>query len=213
MPWATIVGVVGHVSKTDLAGEDVKGKYYFSLYQSPQPVATLIARTPRSRAAGRAIREAVRAWIDAAGFANQVAARYGRQFARAAPLCGDRAGSLRRHGAADGRDRAIRRHQLRRDAADAGNGSADGAGRRAAEILRMVLGQGMRLACGGAAIGLVVSLISSRLLRNQLFHVSSFDPLTFALMAAVLIGAALAASYIPARRATRVDPMVALRHE
>jgi putative ABC transport system permease protein len=71
----------------------------------------------------------------------------------------------------------------------------------------------MRLACVGAAIGLVVSLISSRLLRNQLFGVSSFDPLTFALMAAMLIGAALAASYIPAHRATRVDPVVALRYE
>jgi putative ABC transport system permease protein len=71
----------------------------------------------------------------------------------------------------------------------------------------------MRLACAGAAIGLVVSLISSRLLRSQLFGVSSFDPLTFVLMAGVLIGAAFAASYIPARRATRVDPMVALRYE
>jgi putative ABC transport system permease protein len=81
------------------------------------------------------------------------------------------------------------------------------------EILRLVLGQGMRLACAGAGIGLAVSLIASRLLRNELFRVSSFDPLTFALMAAVLIGAALAASYIPARRATRVDPMVALRYE
>jgi putative ABC transport system permease protein len=76
-----------------------------------------------------------------------------------------------------------------------------------------VLGQGMRLACTGAGIGLLVSLIASRLLRNQLFQVSSFDPLTFALMAAVLIGAALAASYLPARRATRVDPIVALRYE
>jgi putative ABC transport system permease protein len=71
----------------------------------------------------------------------------------------------------------------------------------------------MRLAGAGAAIGLVVALIASRLLRNELFHVSSFDPPTFALMAAVLIGAALLASYIPARRATRVDPMVALRYE
>jgi putative ABC transport system permease protein len=86
-------------------------------------------------------------------------------------------------------------------------------GAQPGEILRMVLGQGMRLACVGAAIGLVVSLVSSRLLRNQLFHVSPFDPLTFALMAGVLIGAAVLASCVPARRATRVDPMVALRYE
>jgi putative ABC transport system permease protein len=51
------------------------------------------------------------------------------------------------------------------------------------------------------------------LLRNQLFHVSAFDPPTLVLMAAALIGAAMLASYIPARRATRVDPMVALRYE
>jgi ABC-type antimicrobial peptide transport system permease subunit len=86
-------------------------------------------------------------------------------------------------------------------------------GAQPSEILWMVLGQGMRLACGGAAIGLVASLISSRLLRSQLFRVSPFDPLTFALMAGVLIGAAALASCIPARRATRVDPMVALRYE
>jgi putative ABC transport system permease protein len=65
----------------------------------------------------------------------------------------------------------------------------------------------------GAAVGLVASLALSRLLRNELFHVSAFDPLTFGLMAAALIAAALLASYIPARRATRVDPMVALRYE
>ena len=64
-----------------------------------------------------------------------------------------------------------------------------------------------------AAIGLVASLIFSRLLKNQLFGVSAFDPLTFVVTALVLIAAALLATYIPARRATRVDPMEALRHE
>ena len=86
-------------------------------------------------------------------------------------------------------------------------------GAKPGEILRLVLGQGMRLAGTGAAVGLGASLVFSRLLRNQLFHVSAFDPLTFALMALVLVAAALLASYIPARRATRVDPMVALRYE
>jgi ABC-type antimicrobial peptide transport system permease subunit len=86
-------------------------------------------------------------------------------------------------------------------------------GAQPSEILRLVLGHGMKLAGLGAAAGLVASLGISRLLRNELFHVSAFDPLTFVLMAAALIAAALLASYIPASRATRVDPMVALRWE
>jgi ABC-type antimicrobial peptide transport system permease subunit len=86
-------------------------------------------------------------------------------------------------------------------------------GAQPAEILRMVLGQGMRLAGTGAAAGLAASLAFGRLLRSELFHVSAFDPLTFALMAATLVCAALLAAYLPARRATRVDPMVALRYE
>jgi ABC-type antimicrobial peptide transport system permease subunit len=86
-----------------------------------------------------------------------------------------------------------------------------GAQRR--EVLRMVIGQGMQLAGIGAAIGLIASLSFNRVLTNQLFHVSAFDPLTFAVTALVLIAAALLASYIPAVRATRVDPMEALRYE
>jgi len=86
-------------------------------------------------------------------------------------------------------------------------------GAQPAEILRLVLGQGMKLAGIGAAAGLVVSFAMSRFLRGELFHISPIDPLTFALMAAALVAAALLASYIPARRATRVDPMVALRYE
>jgi ABC-type antimicrobial peptide transport system permease subunit len=86
-----------------------------------------------------------------------------------------------------------------------------GAGR--GEILGMVVGQGVRLAGAGAAVGLVASLLLGRLLRSQLFEVSPFDPVIFAGMVVILVGAAMLASYIPARRATRVDPMVALRHE
>ncbi len=86
-------------------------------------------------------------------------------------------------------------------------------GAQPGEVLRLVIGQGMQLAGIGAAAGLAVSLIFSRVLKNQLFRVSAFDPLTFAGTALVLIAAALAACYIPARRATRVDPMDALRHE
>src|SRR5207248_2463911 len=86
-------------------------------------------------------------------------------------------------------------------------------GARREDVLRLVIGQGMRLAGAGALIGLGASLVISRFLRSQLFHVSPFDPMTFAVVAVVLVLAALLASYVPARRATRVDPMEALRYE
>ena len=86
-------------------------------------------------------------------------------------------------------------------------------GARQGEILGMVVGQGVRLAGIGAGVGLAASLLLGRLLRSQLFAVSPFDPMIFAGMVVILVAAAMLASYIPARRATRVDPMVALRHE
>jgi putative ABC transport system permease protein len=86
-------------------------------------------------------------------------------------------------------------------------------GAQRGEILGMVVGQGMRLAGAGAGIGLAASVAISRLLRSQLFQVSPFDPLIFTATTLVLIGAALVACYIPARRATRVNPIEALRWE
>jgi len=86
-------------------------------------------------------------------------------------------------------------------------------GAQRTEILRMVVGQGVRLAGIGAAIGLAASIALSRLVREQLFAVRPFDPLTLAAMAVVLLGAALLASWLPARRATNVDPVIALRYE
>ena len=83
-------------------------------------------------------------------------------------------------------------------------------------ILAMVVGRGLRLAVVGLAIGATVALILTRLLSSfsqLLYGVGASDPATFVSASAVLIGVAVLASYIPARRATRVDPMVALRHE
>jgi putative ABC transport system permease protein len=86
-----------------------------------------------------------------------------------------------------------------------------GAQRRS--ILRMVLRQGFGLALAGAAVGLVGALIVSHLMTGLLYGVRPTDPLTFAGVALLLIGVALLACYIPARRAIRVDPLVALRYE
>ena len=81
------------------------------------------------------------------------------------------------------------------------------------EILRMVLRRGLALTAIGVALGLFGALALTRILRGLLFEVTPTDPLTFMAVAAVLVLAALVACYLPARRAARVDPMVALRCE
>ena len=86
-----------------------------------------------------------------------------------------------------------------------------GAQRR--DILALVVGHGARMAVVGAGIGTVAALVLMRLIRNQLFGITAHDPLTFLGCAQLLLMVAFAACYIPARRATRVDPMVALRYE
>jgi predicted permease len=88
---------------------------------------------------------------------------------------------------------------------------AMGAGPR--DVLTMVLGQGLLLGLIGVALGAAGALALTRLIRGLLFGISSFDPVTFLVMAALLTAVTLAACWIPARRATRVDPMVALRYE
>ncbi|HEX3644144.1 MAG TPA: ABC transporter permease [Vicinamibacterales bacterium] len=86
-------------------------------------------------------------------------------------------------------------------------------GARPTDVVRMVLAEGGRLAMAGVAAGSVAAIAGARLIRGLLFDVSATDPLTYAAVALGLLAVALLASYIPARRATRVDPMIALRGE
>jgi putative ABC transport system permease protein len=214
-PWSTIVGVVGHVQHMSLAGDSGKGTYYGSIYQHPLPFAVFLARTqsnPMSLAAG--MRQAVLA-ADAAQPMHHVqsmesmiaASLYQRRFvvvllgffAAVALLLA----SLGLYG--------VISYATAQRTSEIGVRMALGAQR--SEVLSLVVGQGMRLAGGGALLGLIVSLAFSRMLESELFAVSPFDPITFAATAVVLLLAAAVASLIPAARATRVDPVEALRYE
>jgi len=88
---------------------------------------------------------------------------------------------------------------------------AIGAQRR--DVLRMIMGGALRLAGVGVLIGLAVALVGARLLASQLYGVGARDPFTYAAICALLAAVALVASWVPAWRATRIDPMAALRAE
>jgi putative ABC transport system permease protein len=81
------------------------------------------------------------------------------------------------------------------------------------DVFRIIVGEGLRLALFGVGFGLVAALALTRLLQSFLFGISAYDPLTFIGVSVLLTLVAVAASYFPARRATRVDPMIALRYE
>jgi putative ABC transport system permease protein len=86
-------------------------------------------------------------------------------------------------------------------------------GAQPSDVFRIVLGDGLRFALLGVAVGLACGLVLTRLLSTFLYGISASDPLTFAGVAVLLIAVSAAASFFPARRATRVDPIVALRYE
>jgi ABC-type antimicrobial peptide transport system permease subunit len=86
-------------------------------------------------------------------------------------------------------------------------------GARRGDVLRLVLAQGLRLGGAGAAVGLAGALAVSRLMARFIYGVALTDPLSYSASILVAVSVALAACYFPARRATRVDPLVALRYE
>src|SRR5262249_2136795 len=86
-------------------------------------------------------------------------------------------------------------------------------GARRGEVLRMIGAQSARLAVVGMALGLIATAVGSRYLANMLFGITPLDPTTFVVVALSFLTVMMLASYIPARRATNVDPVIALRRE
>jgi predicted permease len=214
-PWATIVGVVDHVMQSALVGDSGKGVCYYPMLQQPLPQAFLMVRTKTDPATlASAIQGAV-ASVDpgqpAADFktmAQYIAGSLGPQRIAASLL--EIFSALALFLAAIGLYGVISYSTAQRSQ-EIGIRMALGAQRR--QVWGMVLRQGLRLALVGVLAGAVAASILAQFLRSQLFEVSPFDPSTFALTCLILLVVALAACYIPARRATRVDPIVALRYE
>jgi putative ABC transport system permease protein len=212
--WAQIVGIVGDVREYGLNNDPVEA-IYVPLAQNPLADGSLIIKTAgEPMGAARRVIELIYE-IDP----NQPAARIRsmeqvRADSVAAPrLTANLLGlfallALAIAAAGIGGVMALVVNQRKQEI-----GVRMAMGARPAAILRMVLGQGLALALLGIALGLIGALSLTRVLSGLLFEVQPTDPLTFAGVAAVLSFAALAACYIPARRAASVDPIVALRSE
>ncbi len=217
--FATIVGIVGHVRHSDLAADSGKGVYYYSMWQVAAPFTQMALKTPRDPATlAGPIREAVRA-VDAAQPVAQPVAQLKTMEDLVSNSLAPRRFVVQLMGffavvsllmAALGLYGVIS-YSVAQRTQEIGIRVALGASRRA--VLALVVGEGVQLALLGAAIGLGLSVASGRWVRSQLFEVGAFDPVTFAAMALVMVGAAFAASYVPARRAMKVEPSEALRYE
>jgi putative ABC transport system permease protein len=212
--WITVVGVVGHMKHEGLDAQ-ARVQYYFPISQAALPFLGFVVRTTNEPTAALAdIRAAVRS-VDA----DLPLANVNTMETLIDQTTGPRRFSMLLLGSFAGLALVlasiglygVMSYTVTQRARELGVRVALGAASR--DVLQLVLGQGARLAVLGVAIGLVASLAVTRVMKDMLFGVSATDPLTFVLISTVLLGVALLASYIPARRATRVDPIEALRSE
>jgi ABC-type antimicrobial peptide transport system permease subunit len=210
---------VEHVKHSQLAADSGKGVYYYPIYQldgSRGPrTAFFVVRGPNdSSALGEAIRKSVysvdprQAVFDLKTMSQRINLALGPQqfavfllsiFAGVALLLA----VLGLYG--------VISYNVTQRTRELGIRSALGASR--SQILGMVIGQGMRVVGAGAFIGFLGAAGLAQLLSSQLFQVSAFDPVTFILTAAILAAAASVSAFVPALRATHVEPATALRHE
>jgi putative ABC transport system permease protein len=214
--WRTVVGIVGHV-KHNALDQVGREQIYVPIAQTPFPVrnmyltvrasgdpstmASTIQRTVRALDPSLPVYEVktMDAWLDATVSS--------RRFNVVLLLA---FGALALTLAAVGTYGVIA-YSVSQRTQEIGIRIALGASRQ--DVLRMVVGGGMRLTVAGVLIGVALSIAAGRFISALLFGVRPTDPLTFSAVAAALLTTAMVAAWIPARRATRVDPMVALRYE
>jgi putative ABC transport system permease protein len=212
--WLTIVGVVGDVR--DWAWSEPKsGQLYLPDTQNPSRLMSLVARSSGDRAQlTAAVRRAIESvdpdqpMTDVKTMEEYLAVAFSQRrlnmsllafFAVIAALLA----AIGIYGVM-GYAVTQRSHEI---------GIRMALGAEPADVLRMIVGDGMKLALLGLVIGITASLLLMKYLESQLYGVKARDPLTFIAVAAGLALVALAACYFPARRATKVDPLVALRYE
>ncbi len=210
-PWATIVGVVATAQLRDLT-EASKGTFYLPVYSSS---GTLVVRTTNDpRSLTRALREQVLA-VDK----NQPVYDIQTMDERVARSLDERRFAMLLLGIFSGFALVLAAIGLYGVLAFAVSqrtreiGIRMALGARAGDVLRQVMRQGMILVSIGVVLGLAAALALTRVMSSLLYGVSATDPLTFAAISLLLLGVALGACFVPARRATKVDPMVALRYE
>ncbi|HSE18701.1 MAG TPA: ABC transporter permease [Pyrinomonadaceae bacterium] len=212
--WLEIVGVVGNVRHKALESE-VMPEAYFPYKQVPENLMSLVVRTASDPASMiPAIRNQVLS-IDKDQPVSDIMTMEQRVARSVAAkrfvmvLLG--AFSILALGLAAVGIYGVMAYLVTQRTQEIGVRMALGAQKR--DVLKLVVGKGMALAIIGTAIGLVASLALTRLLRSLLFEVAPTDWLSFVIASTVLLTVALLASYIPARRATKVDPLTALRYE
>ena len=214
-PWATVVGIAGHVRHNALDDQSRKATFYWSYLQKPaQSLAFVVHTANDPRPLANAVESAVSSLdkdvpvFDVKTMDQRVSASLANR--RFAAWLLTVFSSIAMLLAAVGLYGVMTQTVLQRSR-EIGVRMALGA--QARDVLRMVLRQGAVLIAVGVAAGSLVALLLTSLMKSLLFGVSPADPLTFLGVAVLLIAVALIATYLPARRATRIDPVTTLRYE
>ncbi len=209
-----IVGIVGNIRHLGL-DQDAQPEMYMPIYQNPENFMYLVARTKSNPMALAKVIQSEVASIDKDQpvaniktmqniFSSSVAPRRFSMLLITIFACLALVLSSAGLYSVISYSVAQRNHEL---------GIRMAVGATSKDVLTLILGQGFKLVVSGTIIGLAGAFALTRLLQSMLFNVSTTDPVIFVAISFILICFALLASYIPARRATKVDPMVALRHD